>query len=230
MSLLFTEIWRSRQFINEIFSRAGVLPYYCLSWVITWCSHDLDDLSKITRLFDLFLCSNPFMPIYFSAAVALSRKDKVLQLECDVSIIHSFLTKLPKDLDVESIIQKACELEEKYSAFEVQCESSIALDKVSAINRFEQDWVSVQTREELNNVLQDSIIPILQDKEERQPIELITIVENKKKNKKSQQQSTSVLQRLRQVDKKDMALYTLVTIGAAVGLLAVFMSNADLIR
>jgi hypothetical protein len=194
--------------------------------VITWCSHDLDDVSTITRLFDLFLSSNPFKPIYFSAAVVLSRRDQVLQLENDVSIIHSFLTKLPKDLDADLLAQRACELEEKHSIFEIQCQSSVALDKVSAINRFEQDWLSIHSQKELDDVLEDSIIPILQDKEDRQPIELVTILE-KEKNKS---RSMSVLQRLRQVDKKDMALYTLVTIGAGVGLLAVFMSNADLMR
>ena len=204
--------------------RAGVLPYYCLSWVITWCSHDLDDLEKITRLFDLFLCSNPFMPVYFAAAVVLSRKKQILALENDISVIHSFLTKLPKDLDVESLCHTACELEEKYSSFELQCQSAIALDEISAINRYEKDWLSIQTQKDLDDLLEDKIIPMLQNKEERKPMELVSI------SLKNQQYTNSILERLRQVDKKDMAIYTLVTIGAGVGLLALFASNVDLVR
>lgn len=200
--------------------RAGVLPYYCLSWVITWCSHDLDDLEKITRLFDLFLCSNPFMSIYFSAAVVLSRRDQVLALECEISTLHSYLTKLPKDLDIDPLCQKACELEDKYSVFDIQCQSTIALDELSTINRFEKDWTSIESQDELNYVLGNTIIPMLNDKQERKPIQLLSEIS----------QPNSILQKLRQLDKKDMALYTLVTIGAGVGLLAMFMSNADLVR
>ncbi|KAG2206569.1 hypothetical protein INT47_008586 [Mucor saturninus] len=208
--------------LYDFITEAGVLPYYCLSWVITWCSHDLDDLEKITRLFDLFLCSNPFMSIYFAAAVVLSRRDQVLALECEISTLHSFLTKLPKDLDIQWLCQKACELEKKHPVFDIQCESTIALDELSTVNRFEKDWVSIQTQEELDTTLQDSIIPLLKDKEERKPIKLLS--------KLPQPSSNSILQKLRQLDRKDMALYTLVTIGAGVGLLAMFMSNADLVR
>src|SRR5436190_770097 len=52
--------------------RVGVLPYYCLSWVLTWCSHDITDFPKVARLFDFFLASNPLMPVYFSAAVSVT--------------------------------------------------------------------------------------------------------------------------------------------------------------
>lgn len=210
--------------LYDFISEAGVLPYYCLSWVITWCSHDLDDLEKITRLFDLFLCSNPFMPIYFAAAVVLSRKEQVLELENDVSIIHSFLTKLPKDLDVDALCHTACELEEKYSIFEIQCQSAVALDELSAINRYEQDWLGIETHEDIDSVLQDTVIPLLSDKVERKPIELITISE------KHKHKSNSILQRLKQLDKKDMALYTIVTVSAGVGMLALAAANSDLVR
>lgn len=203
-----------------------MLPYYCLSWVITWCSHDLDDLDKITRLFDLFLSSNPFMVVYFAAAVVLSRRNQVLALPCDTSTIHSFLTKLPKDIDVDSLCQAACELEEKYSVFEIQCQSTIALDQVSAINRFERDWLPVTSLKDLNNTIEDHILPILQDKDERKPIELVSAASNKQ----HVQQSKSILQKLQQLDKKDAFLYTLLTVGAGVSLVAMLMSTSDLMR
>lgn len=203
-----------------------MLPYYCLSWVITWCSHDLDDLDKITRLFDLFLSSNPFMVVYFAAAVVLSRRDQVLALPCDTSTIHSFLTKLPKDIDEDALCQTACELERKYSVFEIQCQSTIALDQVSAINRFERDWLPLTSLQSLNDTIEDYIIPILQDKDERKPIELVSTASNQQ----HVHQSKSILQKLMQLDKKDAFLYTLLTVGAGVSLVAMFMSNSDLMR
>ncbi|KAL9556068.1 hypothetical protein MBANPS3_002064 [Mucor bainieri] len=212
--------------LYNFITEAGVLPYYCLSWVITWCSHDLDDLDRITRLFDLFLSSNPFMVVYFAAAVVLSRRDQVLALPCDTSTIHSFLTKLPKDIDVDSLCQTACELEEKYSVFEIQCQSTIALDQVSAINRFERDWLPLTSLQSLNDTIEDHIIPILQDKDERKPIELVSTASNKQ----HAHQSKSILQKLQQLDKKDAFLYTLLTVGAGVTLVAMFMSNSDLMR
>lgn len=162
------------------------------------------------------------MSIYFAAAVVLSRRDQVLALECEISTLHSFLTKLPSDLDMEGLCQKACELEKKYPVFEIQCESTIALDELSTVNRFEKDWITIQTQEELDTMLQDTIIPLLKDKQDRKPIQLISKIVSPTSN--------SILQKLRQLDKKDLALYTLFTIGAGVGLLAMFMSNADLVR
>lgn len=164
------------------------------------------------------------MPIYFAAAVVLSRKEQVLELENDVSTIHSFLTKLPKDLDVDALCHTACELEEKYSIFEIQCQSAVALDELSAINRYEQDWLGIESHKDMYSVLQDTVIPLLSDKVERKPIELITMSE------KQEHKSNSILQRLRQLDKKDMALYTIVTVSAGVGMLALAAANSDLVR
>ncbi|CEP14924.1 hypothetical protein [Parasitella parasitica] len=212
--------------LYEFITEAGVLPYYSLSWVITWCSHDLDDLEKITRLFDLFISSNPFMVVYFAAAVVLSRREQVLELPCDTSTIHSFLTKLPKDLDVDALCQIACELEEEYSVFEMQCQSTVALDQVSAINRHAQDWLPLTSLQAFNDIIKDEIIPILQDKDERKPIKLISTPTNSQHMK----QSNSILQRMRQLNKKDAFLYALLTVGAGVGLVAMFMSNSDLFR
>ncbi|KAI8877497.1 RabGAP/TBC [Backusella circina FSU 941] len=213
--------------LSDFISEAGVLPYYCLSWVITWCSHDLSDLGQITRLFDLFLCSNPFMVMYFSAAVVLSRREEIMKLPSDdMSIIHSFLTKLPQDLDLEAIIQNACLLEREYSPFEIQCQSTIALDTTSCINTFEKHFVPIEALDELNQVIESTTIPILKEgADEKQLIEL-----NVLKDVKKHELSHSVLQRLLLLDKKEAAVYTLFAIGAGVGLLSVIMSNSDLAR
>eukprot|EP00958_Prasinococcus_capsulatus_P003600 scaffold324_cov394-Prasinococcus_capsulatus_cf.AAC.21 len=74
----------------------NVPPYYALSWVITWFSHDVHDLGSAARLFDLFLVSTPLMPLYVSAALLVSHKESLLSCspDCDQAEVHHFLNKL----------------------------------------------------------------------------------------------------------------------------------------
>lgn len=46
---------------------AGILPYFALSWYITWFAHDVSALPQVARLFDLFMASHPLMPLYVGA-------------------------------------------------------------------------------------------------------------------------------------------------------------------
>ena len=52
---------------------AGVLPYFALSWYITWFAHEVQSLPQIARLFDLFMASHPLMPLYVGAAAMKAR-------------------------------------------------------------------------------------------------------------------------------------------------------------
>lgn len=45
------------------------LPLFCISWVITWFSHDIYKFECVERLFDLFLSCHPFMIYYFISTV-----------------------------------------------------------------------------------------------------------------------------------------------------------------
>lgn len=51
--------------------RSETLPFFPLSWVITWCAHDLHDFGKVARLFDFLLCFNPLMSVYLTTAVSM---------------------------------------------------------------------------------------------------------------------------------------------------------------
>ncbi|KAI8145968.1 rab-GTPase-TBC domain-containing protein [Fennellomyces sp. T-0311] len=124
-------------------TEAGVLPYYCLSWVITWFSHDIDDVSKINRLFDLFLSSSPLMPLYVSAALVLSRRNLVLSQPADPSSIHTLLTKVPRNVNIEAWIKDAIRLEKNYPPYELQQLSGVGLDEVSAVNTHKDLWLDM---------------------------------------------------------------------------------------
>lgn len=51
--------------------RAELGVMFALSWLITWYSHVIDDISIILRLYDLFIVTNPMMPVYVAAIVSL---------------------------------------------------------------------------------------------------------------------------------------------------------------
>ncbi|KAG1699304.1 TBC1 domain family member 20 [Nymphon striatum] len=48
-------------------SEVGIM--FCLSWVITWFGHVLENYSTVVRLFDFFLACKSLMPVYLSTAV-----------------------------------------------------------------------------------------------------------------------------------------------------------------
>ncbi|KAI8330836.1 rab-GTPase-TBC domain-containing protein [Chlamydoabsidia padenii] len=127
---------------------SGVLPFYCLSWVLTWFSHDLDDLDLILPLFDLFLSSTPMMPLYVSAALVLLHRQPLLLLDKDdPSLIHSFLCKLPQQVSsINPVIALALDLESRWDPLTIQCHvPDMSLDHTSVINTHPHEKV-VQVR------------------------------------------------------------------------------------
>ena len=53
--------------LAQCIRKSGILPYFALSWYITWFAHDVHQLPQIARLFDLFMASHPIMPLYVGA-------------------------------------------------------------------------------------------------------------------------------------------------------------------
>lgn len=74
-------------------------PYFALSWIITWFSHDIRDTALVKRIFDAFIVSHPLLPIYATVAMVCHHYNRaeVLNVECDFSTVHSTLANLPKN-------------------------------------------------------------------------------------------------------------------------------------
>ena len=74
-------------------------PYFCLSWIITWFSHDIRDTSLIKRLYDCFIVSHPLMVVYMSVAMMVHplNRIEVLGVDCDFACVHNALAELPKN-------------------------------------------------------------------------------------------------------------------------------------
>ena len=54
--------------------------HFAVSWLLTWFSHGLDDYATAARLFDLFLASDPLMPLYVGAAAVVKDRDELLAM------------------------------------------------------------------------------------------------------------------------------------------------------
>lgn len=57
--------------LSLFLERANVMPYYALSWILTWFSHDFENYEKVVRLFDLFIASPAIMPVFTASAVSI---------------------------------------------------------------------------------------------------------------------------------------------------------------
>ncbi|KAK4514930.1 uncharacterized protein ATC70_002537 [Mucor velutinosus] len=124
--------------LSLFLEKANIMPYYALSWILTWFSHDFEAYEKVVRLFDLFISSQAIMPVYIASAITLLRRNEILKAEKD--LVHSLITRIPQDMDIELIIQKAALLEEKYSVLQLQKQSGLWLHDESVINTWERDW------------------------------------------------------------------------------------------
>ncbi|KAH8725579.1 rab-GTPase-TBC domain-containing protein [Phaeosphaeriaceae sp. PMI808] len=89
-------------------------PSFALSGTITMFAHNIQAYKDITRLFDFFLAHDAVMPIYLFAAVVLSRREELLEIDQeDEDILYVMLGKLPQPFDVEFHIARTLELYER---------------------------------------------------------------------------------------------------------------------
>lgn len=111
------------ELLHPILREADVLLYehlpkssatFALAGTITMFAHNIREYKDITRLFDFFLAHHAVMPLYFFAAVVLSRREELLGIDKeDEDILHVTLSKLPEPFDTEFHIARSIELYER---------------------------------------------------------------------------------------------------------------------
>ncbi|KAK5112353.1 hypothetical protein LTR62_004316 [Meristemomyces frigidus] len=90
-------------------------PFFALPAILTLYAHDIEEYGVIARLFDFLLASEAAVPVYLFAVIVLSRKKQLLEIEADEpDMLHVTLTKLPKPLDLESLIRQTRNLFAKH--------------------------------------------------------------------------------------------------------------------
>lgn len=86
-------------------------PFFALAATLTLYAHEIQEYSNIARLFDAFLATDPIFPLYMFAQIIAERRQELFDVPDDEpEMLHSILSKLPKPLDLESLISKTIEL------------------------------------------------------------------------------------------------------------------------
>ncbi|QSZ34020.1 hypothetical protein DSL72_005600 [Monilinia vaccinii-corymbosi] len=86
-------------------------PFFALSGTLTMYAHDIQEYGDIARLFDVLLAREAVFSVYMFAQIVLSRSEELFETPADEpEMLHSILSKLPKPLDLESLISNTVKL------------------------------------------------------------------------------------------------------------------------
>eukprot|EP00053_Salpingoeca_punica_P018624 m.183263 g.183263 ORF g.183263 m.183263 type:complete len:362 (-) comp17473_c1_seq2:231-1316(-) len=114
LELIFPIVHNFDPELHAFLLKSGVHPHVCISWVLTWFSHDLDSLSDVARVFDVCLSNHPLMCVYLSAAMICMRRDHVLAAKCEYSAVHKLLATIPTNLHLEELISMGVRFREEF--------------------------------------------------------------------------------------------------------------------
>jgi hypothetical protein len=88
---------------------------FALSATHSLFAHDIQDYEEIARLYDFLLAHEPVMSIYLFAAITISRRTELLELEEDQSDILTYvISKVPQHLNIDTLASKAVDLFRKH--------------------------------------------------------------------------------------------------------------------
>ncbi|ROW15249.1 hypothetical protein VPNG_02950 [Cytospora leucostoma] len=86
-------------------------PFFALSGTLTMYAHDVQSLGEITRLFDVLLAREPVFSVYMFAQIVLDRRAELFETPADEpEMLHSILSKLPRDLDLDRLVARTSAL------------------------------------------------------------------------------------------------------------------------
>ncbi|KAI5223120.1 hypothetical protein E4T46_04454 [Aureobasidium subglaciale] len=86
---------------------ARLRPYFAIAATLTLYAHDIEEYGGIARLFDFLLAHEAVMSVYMYATIVTTRKDELLEYDSDdEDMMYAILSKLPKPLDIESLIAR----------------------------------------------------------------------------------------------------------------------------
>lgn len=96
---VFPLLWALDKPLHDHLQEAELEPFFLLSWVLTWFSHEIRDTELVKRLFDAFLVGHALLPLYTAVAMMLHpyNRKEVLACECDFSLLHQTLQALPRN-------------------------------------------------------------------------------------------------------------------------------------
>jgi hypothetical protein len=172
--------------LNKLKSE-GVMPYFSLSWVMTWVAHNITEWTLLLRVFDFFIAAHPLMPIYFVARLIMYRREKVIAMN-EMPLIHTCLQAFPsmQELDVQfqamedlevvnAVLAETYALFQKYPPNLLMRRVQSRLNAWSVVNRYAIDKSFILrpccSREEFDEWRQQcrDLVDIVVDKMAKEP-------------------------------------------------------------
>ena len=138
LRLLFPLLAQCDPELHAFLQRSGVLPYFALTWVLTWHVHEARNLQVAARLFDLFMSSSPLMPLYVGAVALLAERDAILAQPCDSAELHRYLSGLNVlgRLSADELAARALALHRDHPPARLQQLAGMRLSKDCAVNAY----------------------------------------------------------------------------------------------
>ena len=126
-------------------------PFFALSGMLTMYAHDIQEYGDIARLFDVFLAREAVFSVYMFAQIVLQRSDELFETPADEpEMLHSILSKLPKPLNLETLIKNTINLIEEHPPDSLRPWRSISQYSVLKTSRY-HDRTVIQTLEDGEN-------------------------------------------------------------------------------
>ncbi|KAL1512996.1 hypothetical protein ABEB36_002484 [Hypothenemus hampei] len=114
LNYIYALLYNVDRDLHDFMDKAGVGTMFALPWYLTWFGHSLNQYKDVVRLYDYFLATPPLMPLYVATALVIFRRDEIFAEGCDMASIHCLLSKIPDNLDFETILIDAMRYYEKY--------------------------------------------------------------------------------------------------------------------
>jgi len=94
---------------------AGLQPFFALAATLTLFAHEIESYGSIARVFDYLLSTPAVAAVYMFAVIVMLRRDELMDIDTsEPEMLYAVLSKLPKGLDVEVLVERAEELRKRF--------------------------------------------------------------------------------------------------------------------
>jgi hypothetical protein len=109
MSLLKLILEKNDRQVYEYFQKIGDFePLFCVSWVMTWLSHNLQSRQTVLHIYDCVMSTDPTFPLFIVFSIIHAKRDSVLITPPEMDEVHSFFLTLQLDeLDWQMILSRS---------------------------------------------------------------------------------------------------------------------------
>jgi len=118
-------------------------PFFAIPGILTMYAHDIQEYGDIARVFDVLLAREAVFSVYMFAQIVLQRSDELFEIPSDEpEMLHSILSKLPKPLELDTLISNTIKLFEKHPPETLKTWRAISKSSVLKTARWPNQTIS----------------------------------------------------------------------------------------